>query len=79
MDPLLTFLNEGGTFHYAPISGGLILMRNGERVTNVAYTMIDFLNLRSSEEIELTDTWGQGHPVFHGRVDVYKKKGACHG
>lgn len=67
-------LKAGAEFHYAPISGGLILMLKGERLTDVPYTMLEFLNLREKTAIVHAGYMGQGHHILHGRVDFYKLK-----
>lgn len=65
-------LQAGGEFHYAPISGGLILMLKGKRIQDVPYSMQEFLDLRTKNAIVLHDSMSQGHEYFHGKVSFYK-------
>lgn len=64
-------LNTGGSFHYSPVSGGLLLMLNGDRVTNVPYSMGEFLELRNTNVIVHTGGISQGHLILHGKVQFY--------
>ncbi len=66
-------------YHYAPITGSLVCMKDGEMEKVEGWTrrhalMEQFLKLRASNEIILLRTESYGHMLFHGhrgRVDIY--------
>ncbi len=74
MIEVLDVLSAGGVICYAPISGGLMLLNKAGKATEVQPSMTDFLKFRQEGAIVHTGTMGQGHHIFHGRVDFYKIK-----
>jgi len=73
-------LNEGWQFHYAPLTGSLSLMKQGEQSRKwdgwavFHEIMAIFLELRKDNKIELAKRENYGHSFFHGhggQVDIY--------
>ncbi len=77
-------MNEPDEYHYAPMTGALLMKRNGEPVTVARgdweshhQATAQFLKGQWSGELELVETITYGHPLHHGhhgRVDVYKRR-----
>ncbi len=67
----LIAMSVGHKFHYASISGGLALVDKELNRHKGGVDMGTFLDLRRRGFIDLVDTMRQGHPIFHGRVDMY--------
>lgn len=65
-------LEAGGTFHYAPLSGALMLVLDGKPVDDVEFTMLDFVNMKSDGTLKHTGTMRQGHYRFHGLVEFFE-------
>ncbi len=64
-------LSRGGSIHYAPVQGGmLILDEAGDRV-DCPLSMADFLRLQDEGVVALSSTMRQGHGFFHGQVNIY--------
>jgi len=76
---LIEALNEGAKIHYAPVSGGIILLTGNEENSSdvnqeAQPTMMEFLELQQDEVIESYDSMSQGHHIFRGQVTFYRKK-----
>ena len=73
---VLNALNAGATITYAPVEGGLILLKGDEKEPSnvdkeIQPTMIEFLELRENKVIKEIDSMGQGHHIFRGPVTIY--------
>ncbi len=73
-ESVLEAIMAGATICYAPVSGGLILLKKGGERAEVQPTMEEFLEFRSQNKIKHVGTMRQGHHIFHGRVDFYKSE-----
>lgn len=71
---ILKTLNDGGSYHYAAVSGGLVLLDKNGIQAAVQGTLSDFLQLKSEGKIDVADTMGQGHHILHGKVWIYRAK-----
>ncbi len=72
---LMDLLENGYEIHYAPVSGGIILMKNGKRQDSIySVSISEFLELRSSGVIDFYHEWKQSHSILHGMVMAYKLK-----
>ncbi len=69
---VMTVLEDGGSIHYAPVSGGMILLTHEGEQAPVQPSMLDFIDAKSDGIITKTGEMGQGHNIFHGRVLFYK-------
>lgn len=66
-------LADGFEIHYAPVSGGLLFMKNGQRADAAhSIAMCDFLDLRANNTISMYREWRSTHPIMHGLVCGYK-------
>ena len=72
-EQIIGVLDNGGVICYAPISGGIILLDKEGESASAVIGIMDFLRLREEDKIKHTGSMSQGHHIFHGRVDFYKK------
>jgi len=66
---VLEKLRNGYSLDYAPVTGGVVLIKYGAPALYPDISI--FLELRKERSIDLYSTMNQGHTVFHGRVDRY--------
>lgn len=69
---LMECLQSGAEFHFEPLTGGCMLMKDGKEVTDVKFTTHDFINLRDNGTVVKTGEMGQGHARFRGKVIFYR-------